>query len=288
MKKLISENLKILFLIASLFLCPAMAGAATVSPNPADAQPQNFWTLNEEGGITWTFDGRAHSDHIEMSGKRMSVVLRYGLDAQGHFSLSRGMVWPLLRTVPNDTHASLQRQLAWNPLEAVNVRRSMVAVDERVKSIKLRGMMEVESSSCGLDIRRIIAPSTELPALVELIVLKNNSQRAISFQIDNRDFSQTVPTEFCVDGPYVIRQTLHGAGAYRLEPGDSVVYSVQTSACKQGTVLPEWNAQQGHTRRRDRQGVPLREDKGVREHIQNRRRLHARSGRRVLLCRDLG
>lgn len=244
MKKLISENLKILFLIASLYLCPAMAGAATVSPNPADAQPKNFWTLNEEGGITWTFDGRVHSDHIEMSGKRMSVVLRYGLDAQGHFSLSRGMVWPLLRTVPNDTHASLQRQLAWNPLEAVNVRRSMVAVDERVKSIKLRGMMEVESSSCGLDVRRIIAPSTELPALVELIVLKNNSQRAISFQIDNRDFSQTVPTEFCVDGPYVIRQTLHGAGVYRLEPGDSVVYSVLTSACKQGTVLPEWNAQQ--------------------------------------------
>ena len=37
---------------------------------------QDFWTLNDDGGITWTFDGRAHEDHIEMSGRRMSVVLR--------------------------------------------------------------------------------------------------------------------------------------------------------------------------------------------------------------------
>lgn len=203
---------------------------------------QDFWTLNDDGGITWTFDGRAHEDHIEMSGRRMSVVLRYGLDAQGHFSLSRGMVWPLLRTVPNDTHASLQRQLAWNPLEAVNVRRSMMAVDERVSRISLRGMMEVEGQSCGMRIRHTIAPSVELPALVERIVLTNVSQRAIAFQIDDRNFAQTIPAAFCVDGPYVIRQVLHGAGAVTLSPADSVVFSVLTYASEQGEPLPAWNA----------------------------------------------
>ena len=221
-------------LLLALLLCAAVDVSA-------DEQKQDFWTLNDEGGISWAYVGRSYEDHIEMSGKRVSVVLRYGIDARGRLRLSRGMVWPLLRTLPNDTHGSLQRQLEWNALEAVNVRRSMVAVHEWVQRISLRGMMEVESRSTGFGIRRTIAPCTELPAVVERIVLKNIVDRTIEFQIDDRNFEQVVPAAFCVDGPYVIRQVLHGAGTYKLAPGDSVEYSVLTGAWKQGEGLPEWD-----------------------------------------------
>ncbi len=220
--------------LLALLLCAAIDVSA-------DEQKQDSWTLNDEGGISWTYVGRSYEDHIEMSGKRVSVVLRYGIDARGRLRLSRGMVWPLLRTLPNDTHGSLQRQLEWNALEAVNVRRSMVAVHEWVQRISLRGMMEVESRSTGFGIRRTIAPCTELPAVVERIVLKNIVDRTIEFQIDDRNFEQVVPAAFCVDGPYVIRQVLHGAGTYKLAPGDSVEYSVLTGAWKQGEELPEWD-----------------------------------------------
>ena len=220
--------------LLALLLCAAVDVSA-------DEQKQDSWTLNDEGGISWTYAGSSYEDHIEMSGKRVSVVLRYGIDARGRLRLSRGMVWPLLRTLPNDTHGSLQRQLEWNALEAVNVRRSMVAVHEWVQRISLRGMMEVESRSTGFGIRRTIAPCTELPAVVERIVLKNIVDRTIEFQIDDRNFEQVVPAAFCVDGPYVIRQVLHGAGTYKLAPGDSVEYSVLTGAWKQGEGLPEWD-----------------------------------------------
>ena len=220
--------------LLALLLCAAVDVSA-------DEQKQDSWTLNDEGGISWAYVGRSYEDHIEMSGKRVSVVLRYGIDARGRLRLSRGMVWPLLRTLPNDTHGSLQRQLEWNALEAVNVRRSMVAVHEWVQRISLRGMMEVESRSTGFGIRRTIAPCTELPAVVERIVLKNIVDRTIEFQIDDRNFEQVVPAAFCVDGPYVIRQVLHGAGTYKLAPGDSVEYSVLTGAWKQGEGLPEWD-----------------------------------------------
>ena len=220
--------------LLALLLCAAVDVSA-------DEQKQDFWTLNDEGGISWAYAGSSYEDHIEMSGKRVSVVLRYGIDARGRLRLSRGMVWPLLRTLPNDTHGSLQRQLEWNALEAVNVRRSMVAVHEWVQRISLRGMMEVESRSTGFGIRRTIAPCTELPAVVERIVLKNIVDRTIEFQIDDRNFEQVVPAAFCVDGPYVIRQVLHGAGTYKLAPGDSVEYSVLTGAWKQGEGLPEWD-----------------------------------------------
>lgn len=221
-------------LLLALLLCAAIDASA-------EEQKQDSWTLNDEGGISWAYVGRSYEDHIEMSGKRVSVVLRYGIDARGRLRLSRGMVWPLLRTLPNDTHGSLQRQLEWNALEAVNVRRSMVAVHEWVQRISLRGMMEVESRSTGFGIRRTIAPCTELPAVVERIVLKNIVDRTIEFQIDDRNFEQVVPAAFCVDGPYVIRQVLHGAGTYKLAPGDSVEYSVLTGAWKQGEGLPEWD-----------------------------------------------
>lgn len=220
--------------LLALLLCAAVDVSA-------DEQKQDSWTLNDEGGISWAYAGSSYEDHIEMSGKRVSVVLRYGIDARGRLRLSRGMVWPLLRTLPNDTHGSLQRQLEWNALEAVNVRRSMVAVHEWVQRISLRGMMEVESRSTGFGIRRTIAPCTELPAVVERIVLKNIVERTIEFQIDDRNFEQVVPAAFCVDGPYVIRQVLHGAGTYKLAPGDSVEYSVLTGAWKQGEELPEWD-----------------------------------------------
>lgn len=78
---------------------------------------QHRCNLNEEGGITWQVKpGDApHRDHIEMSGLKVSTVVRYGVEADGSFYLNRGMVWPLLRTIPNNTHASLMRKMGWNP-----------------------------------------------------------------------------------------------------------------------------------------------------------------------------
>ena len=62
------------------------------------------WVINPAGGITWQIDERVpHEDHIEMSGLKVSTVLRYGVDANGSFMLNRSMVWPMLRTIPNNT-----------------------------------------------------------------------------------------------------------------------------------------------------------------------------------------
>jgi hypothetical protein len=69
---------------------------------------QDRWTIAPGGGITWDVKpGAAHSDHIEMSGRKVSLILRHGVDASAQLLLSRQLVFPLLRTVPNDTHASL-------------------------------------------------------------------------------------------------------------------------------------------------------------------------------------
>ena len=71
------------------------------------------WVINPAGGITWQIDGRVpHEDHIEMSGLKVSTVLRYGVDADGAFMLNRRMAWTIVRTITTNTHASCTCQFA--------------------------------------------------------------------------------------------------------------------------------------------------------------------------------
>jgi hypothetical protein len=50
---------------------PILWSAAALQETPR-------WTLADNGSIVWEIDNRIpHNDHIEMSGKQLSVVLRY-------------------------------------------------------------------------------------------------------------------------------------------------------------------------------------------------------------------
>ena len=100
------KNFKQRILITTLLL--------TSSVMVAIAQPR--WQIESDGSTVWNIDARfPHYDHIEMSGKQVSVVLRYGVNADGAFTMNKSMLWPMLRTIPNNTHASLMRRFNWNP-----------------------------------------------------------------------------------------------------------------------------------------------------------------------------
>ena len=152
---------------------------------PGALRADNRWTMTDDGGIRWTVgQGQpAHEDHIEMSGRRVSVVLRYGVAPDGSLVMNKSMVWPLLRTIPNNTHASLMRRFAWDAVRDIVARGARVNV-ETVESIELNhGMMTVSSRlpEAGLRLTRRYFPSTEKPMLVEQYRLQNDgiSQRLI-------------------------------------------------------------------------------------------------------------
>ena len=80
-----------------------------------------------------------------MSGLKVSTVLRYGVNADGSFELNKSMVWPMLRTIPNNTHASLMRRFACNATDMVSVNGQSLS-GEKVNKITLDGKMTVEST----------------------------------------------------------------------------------------------------------------------------------------------
>src|SRR4051812_12333960 len=91
MKNIIARSLAALFLGATLA-----------------ASGQSRWKIQDDGGIAWDLKrGEAHYDNVEMSGEKVSVILTYGADSNGVFTVKRQVVFPTLRFQPNQTHHPL-------------------------------------------------------------------------------------------------------------------------------------------------------------------------------------
>ncbi|MDR1681009.1 MAG: hypothetical protein LBS12_04405 [Prevotellaceae bacterium] len=207
-----------------------------------DGGAQERWRTDGDGAIAWIADGRIpHFDHIEMSGFRVSTVVRYGVDATGAFQLNRGMVWPLLRTIPNDTHASLMRRIGWNATEQVLVGGRPLA-GERVRAIRLDGVMTVESefaaSGYSLTLVRRLFPSVSQPAFCEKYTLRNTGGKSVSVEIPAAESVIETDKSRGVAGSYRIVVSMPGGASVALAPSEEVSFAVFIAAYKQGEAAP--------------------------------------------------
>lgn len=222
---LISYHMKTIF---TTLLVACLVGYGTMQAQEASTR----WTLNPDGTTTWNVTD-AHSDHIEMSGRQVSTVVRYGVDGQGAFQYTRGMVWPLLRTLPNDTHASLMRRMAWNPLAEITL-NTRCAEGEQVKSIHLgSGMMTVNSTipvyrGEQVALTRTLFPSTEQPAFLERYTLTNTGTKPVRVEIPEAKSVITTDPAKGVRGSYRIETGLIGARTATLEAGQELTFDAYT------------------------------------------------------------
>ena len=71
------------------------------------ANAETRWTIDHATN-TIVMDAAAnipHHDHIEMSGQRAAIVYYWGIDDAGRYYCEYHHVFPLLRMIPNNTHA---------------------------------------------------------------------------------------------------------------------------------------------------------------------------------------
>ncbi len=189
-------------------------------------QSDNRWVTNEQGGITWEIDNRIpHKDHIEMSGKRISGVISYGVNIDGSFYVKRELVWPMLRTIPNNTHASLIYDFEQNIIDKLMIDGKVV--NEKVKQIALNGTIEVNSVlDKGIELQRIIFPSTELPVYCEKYQIKNSSSEPVKISFSEINDIVHTPKNKGVDGVYTLTTKVSVNGAYTLMPGESMNFNM--------------------------------------------------------------
>lgn len=215
-------------------LCAALAAMAIASPSFA----QSRWSIKTGSEIEWKPTGDSHFDHIEMSGKKVSVVYRYGIDHDGRFNINKSMVWPMLRTIPNNTHASLMRRFDWNPISLLVV-NGLSNPKETIAAVRINGTLEVESLldwGYGMNVRltRRFFPSTTLPASVEKYTLVNSCGRPLAIEIPNTDITYRTDAAQGVDGSYTIKTTIDKSGVFVIAPADSLTFTSSIAGYKPG------------------------------------------------------
>lgn len=136
------------------------------------------WTV-DTSGITWQIapSSPAHQDQIETSGEKCSLILSYGVDAQGRLVQSPQVVWPMLRTLPNDTHASLRT--TFDPDDRPTLTVNGHPVEETLRQARLDGVIRLEGTAGPLAIKRAWLASRTKPFAIERLTVQNTSDQPV-------------------------------------------------------------------------------------------------------------
>lgn len=224
-------------------------------------QSQDRWKITDVDKITWTItDNLPHYDHIEMSGEQISVVLRYGVNSDGSLQYERSLIWPMLRTIPNNTHASLMQRLSIDYTSLI-IANGMALRDEKVQEIIIDGKLIIKSNYTinnknigaakekvlkpSIEITRTIFPSKDLAVLCERYAVKNIGNKTLTINIPNHNDTYNTLPEDGVEGSYTIEsQIISGEGITKLAPDEIMYFDVVIQAYKDVQAVSDYNTEE--------------------------------------------
>ena len=234
--------------ILKIFFLTAFCAFIDISPMGAQDSGRRWILRGGNQGVLWN-PGQdiPHYDHIEMSGSKTAVVLRWGVNETGAFECERSLVFPLLRTLPNDTHASLVRRNNFDVASLILIDNQGIR-DEEVISVRVNGDVEVKSrwAFCSperqgssdrlLEMTRTVFPAMDKPAVCEIYALKNNSSRALTVSVPASRTVWTTDASRGAEGSYAIVCDVSPLSDYILAPGQSASFQAVFRGCKASEV----------------------------------------------------
>jgi hypothetical protein len=208
------------------------AGAAPVLTGPAER-----WTMEGDGSIRWDVAGERflpHGDHIEMAGLTVAAIIRYRVDAAGQLQLRREVVWPMLRTIPNDTHGSLMHTFNAEAEPEITVGGEPVGA-LTLTGVSIRGMLRFTfETGYGVRIVRTLSPSVDRPMLIEHWRIERTGETPIEIEVTPPAYEVVTEADAGVDGSYILATSMDRSGAITLEPGGSASFSVACTGRRAG------------------------------------------------------
>lgn len=193
---------------------------------------QDRWHLTPQK-IVWQV-GDVHQDHIEMSGEQISAIIYYGAKDNGQLSLNRKVVWPMLRTIPNDTHASLIHDFDASIAPKLQINNQPIA-PQQLEQATINGVLSLTTSlGQGVVLTRTLVPSTTKPVLVERWRLHNISKQRAKLDIAPLNYRHKTAKDQGVYGVYDITAKADKAGKFLLDAGQTMDLHLYFSAIKKG------------------------------------------------------
>jgi hypothetical protein len=190
---------------------------------------QARWKVDSDGEITWEVTPRdAHQDQIEMSGRKISAIITYGVRENGTLTLTRQVVFPSLRTIPNDTHASLSYTFGEDATPRVFIGGRPAR--EVVGRIHHRGLITVDSIMGSVALTRTLFPSIDKPVYVEKYSFTNRGTRDVTIEVESTENTVRTSEARGVTGEYIISSHVPDAGVRIVKPGEGVNFVVVFTA----------------------------------------------------------
>lgn len=227
----------------TLILISTIVPEDIMANSPSLVQKSTRWCIEDSHSIRWDIkDGLPHHDHIEMSGEQVSVVYRYGVAEDGAFSMERSVVWPMLRTIPNDTHASLTVRFNDSFTDRILADGQPLG-PEKVEWIRLDGTLTVssrfsEGDGRSIMMERVYFPSTARAAVCEIYTMTNTGDHPVKLEIPAVRNETVTDKEKGTEGSYrLIAATQDNVDrTYRLLPGEEVSFCASIQGLKQPQV----------------------------------------------------
>ena len=178
------------------------------------------WEL-KKNEIIWKVKQGAHIDNMEMAGKKIAVVVYYGTNEDGTLSLKKRVFYPMLRTIPNNTHASLAHE--YQEDEYLHFGINGNDVKEYVNEVRIRGLITVSTRDAErkIKITRTLFPSTDRMAFIEHTVVTNTSGEA--YTLKTNDLNK-VFYDRGTKGVYVLEIETKGESELKLDKGESACF----------------------------------------------------------------
>jgi hypothetical protein len=205
------------------------------------------WSVQPDGSIEWRIDDRIpHNDHIEMAGEKLALWVQYGVDSSGKAVVSRTLVFPTHRLLPQRTIShmmydvkdqELPRFIINDRLLRTGVFNAAVQADqpEKVTAIRHKGIMEINSDigkDRTLKLRRTLFPSVDKPMAIEQWVFTNAGKQPVKIEMEFMKRESAPAANRTKEGPHHFIISTVGAGEKNVQPGDSVVFAITYQATR--------------------------------------------------------
>jgi hypothetical protein len=214
-------------------------------------EPKTRWRLwderqREKHGIQWEVaqdNQLPHEDNVEMSGRKVALIVTYRVNEDRTLAVSRKIIWPMLRTKPKAVRGYLIRDLGDDhaPRLTVNGRPYTLPA---VEAVRLNWFLSfVHASQNGCRVTRSLFPSVDRRGVLEVWEVTNEGKEAVSLSVELPAYADV--QEGGVYGDYEISSRLLGMSKVdRLEKGQSFIFAAIYSAKIKGEAEPEWDVRE--------------------------------------------
>ncbi|GLX80398.1 hypothetical protein tinsulaeT_37380 [Thalassotalea insulae] len=241
------KKLNAIAILLAAITTPVDAFTANHSLNDLAEQLNDRWSIANTG-IQWQVTD-SHQDHIEFSGEQVSGIIYYGSDNAGNLVLNRKLVWPMLRTIPNDTHASLIHEFPLDASPSISLNGETIQ-HEKLIQVNFDGILTLTSRiSPDITIVRTLSPSPDKPLIVERISFENNAQQSVEITTSNFNYRYETDDSKSVYGRYAIEAQSQSSGSFTLAKGEQKTiyvnyFATQTGQSRQFNSAEEIRARQ--------------------------------------------